>query len=233
MRYLAVGDIHGCFRAITTLAAAVPFRPDDVVVTLGDYVNRGPDTYAVLDWLITYRKRAPLIALRGNHEIMMLRARDSKEELRRWLEYGGDATLASYSPLDDAGRLVDVPDEHWQFLEETRPLFETDTHFFVHANAYPDCPLDEQPDYMLYWEKFNDPPPHESGKVMVCGHTSQKSGRPRSIGHAICIDTRVYGGGWLTCLDAGSGRYWQANQQGEIRTDWLREAAKSDDTSGS
>lgn len=217
MRHLAIGDIHGCFKALTTLAAFVPCQPDDVVITLGDYVDRGPDSCAVLDWLIAYRRKATLVALRGNHEIMMLQARDD-ERFKRWMEYGGDATLASYSPFGDAGRLVDVPDSHWEFLEQqTCGWFETATHFFVHANAYPSYALTEQPDYMLYWESFGNPTPHESGKIMVCGHTPQKSGTPRNIGHAICIDTWACGKGWLTCLDVASGRYWQANQRGETR----------------
>jgi serine/threonine protein phosphatase 1 len=71
---------------------------------------------------------------------------------------------------------------------------------------------------------FDDPAPHESGKIMVCGHTSQKVGRPRNVGHAVCIDTRAYGEvGWLTCLDVASGRYWQANQKGETRAGWLED----------
>ena len=222
MRHLAVGDIHGCFKALSTLAAYVPFQSEDVLITLGDYVNRGPDSCTVLDWLIDYRRRGNLVALRGNHDLMMLQARENEEAFKRWIECGGDATLASYSPFGDAGRLVDVPDTHWEFLEEgTRSWFEIKTHFFVHANAYPDCPLEEQPDFMLYWESFNDPPPHESRKVMVCGHTSQKSGLPRILGHAICIDTWACGRGWLTCLDVGSGKYWQANQHGETRGNWL------------
>ena len=205
MRHLAIGDIHGCFTALTTLAAFVPLKSDDVVITLGDYVNRGSNSCAVLDWLIEYRRRGSLIALRGNHEIMMLKARDDEEAFREWIKNGGDATLASYSPFGDGGRLADVPDAHWQFLaEETRAWFETATHFFVHANAYPDCPLEDQPDFMLYWESFSDPPAHSSGKVMVCGHTPQKSGVPRSIGHAICVDTWACGKGWLTCLDVAS-----------------------------
>ncbi len=230
MRYLAIGDIHGCFTALTTLAVFVPFRPDDVLITLGDYVDRGPDSYAVLDWLVAARQRGNLVALRGNHELMMLQARESKESLRSWLECGGDATLASYSPLGDAGLLVDVPDTHWQFLEGGLSAWhEIPTHFFVHANAYPDCPLGEQPDFMLYWESFADPPPHESGKVMVCGHTPQKLGQPRNIGHAVCIDTWAYGRGWLTCLDVASGHYWQANQNGRTQQGWLEEV---DDHSG-
>jgi serine/threonine protein phosphatase 1 len=223
MRILALGDIHGCFRALNTLVSYVPIRPDDLIVGLGDYVNRGPNSCAVLDWLAARKKAGGLVALRGNHEIMMLEARDNEAAVESWLSVGGNATLASYSYFGDRGQLIDVYDEHWDFLEQTVPYYETATHFFVHANALPEVPLAEQPDYVLYWEQFNDPPAHESGKVMVCGHTSQKSGVPRNVGHAICIDTRAYGGGWLTCLDVGMGKYWQANERGETRTDWLEE----------
>jgi serine/threonine protein phosphatase 1 len=222
MRHLAVGDIHGCFNALSVLADLVPFRPDDVLITLGDYVNRGPDSHAVLDWLIAYKKRGGLVALRGNHEIMMLEARDSDEAYRRWLGYGGQQTLASYSHFGDAGQLADIPQEHWSFLEnDLAPWHETKSHIFVHANAYPDVPMAEQPEFALYWEPFADPPAHESGKTLICGHTSQKTGRPRNIGHAVCIDTWAYGAGWLTCLDVGSGQFWQANRSGATRCDWL------------
>lgn len=219
-----MGDIHGCFNALCTLAAFVPFRPEDKIITLGDYVNRGPDSYAVLDWLIAQRKTGNLIALRGNHELIMLQARESDEAFRVWQEVGGDATLASYSPFGDAGRIVDIPDSHWEFIEQgTRSWFEIETHFFVHASADPDCPLADQPDFMLFWEGFDNSVPHNSGKIMVCGHTSQKSGKPKTIGHAICIDTWAYGRGWLTALDVDSGKYWQANQRSETRSGWLDE----------
>lgn len=222
MRQLAVGDIHGSFKALVTLSEYVPFKGDDVIVTLGDYVDRGPDSQTVLNWLTRFAERGNLIALRGNHEIMMLEARDSDKSLKQWLGCGGDATLASYSPLGDAGKLVDVPEEHWEFLTtQTRAFFETESHFFVHANAYPGCSLEDQPDFMLYWEPFHWPPRHESDKVMVCGHTPQENGRPLSVGHAVCIDTKAWKDGWLTCLDTTSGKYWQANQRGETRWDWL------------
>jgi serine/threonine protein phosphatase 1 len=58
---------------------------------------------------------------------------------------------------------------------------------------------------------------------MICGHTSQKSGQPISLGYAICIDTWVYGKGWLTCLDVNSGEIWQANQKGQLRTALIEE----------
>jgi serine/threonine protein phosphatase 1 len=56
---------------------------------------------------------------------------------------------------------------------------------------------------------------------MICGHTSQKSGLPLNLGHTVCIDTFAHGGGWLTCLDVRTGLYWQANQNGGLRTDAL------------
>jgi serine/threonine protein phosphatase 1 len=215
---LAVGDIHGCFAALETLAAAVPFAAEDLLVTLGDYVDRGPDSRAVVDWLIARWKLGRLIPLRGNHELIMLEARFSKGLENSWLAFGGDATLASYGPPGIDGRLDDVPPEHWEFFERScRDYYETDTHFFVHASADPQLPLDRQPAQMLFWEKFADPPPHISGKIMVCGHTSQKDGVPRNLGHAVCIDTWVYGDGWLTCLEPATGRFWQANQKRESR----------------
>jgi len=221
-RLLAIGDIHGCFTALETLAAFVPIADDDLLVTLGDYVDRGPNSREVLEWLIARYDRGTLIPLRGNHEIMMLEAREGDAMLSMWLGVGGRATLESYAKDDDDGCLSDVPERHWRFLEgQTRRYYETNTHLFVHANALPDWTLADQPDDVLFWEKFRSPPPHGSGKTMICGHTPQVSRRPLDIGHAICIDTWVYGTGWLTCLDPVTRKYWQANQWGETRRDVL------------
>ena len=70
-RHLAIGDIHGCFDALRRLGDAVGFQNDDVIVTLGDYCNRGPNTCAVLDWLIHIDGSHRLVPLRGNHDIMI------------------------------------------------------------------------------------------------------------------------------------------------------------------
>ncbi len=163
------------------------------------------------------RHAGNLAPIRGNHELMMMRSRTDASTFYDWLNWGGDATLRSYSGQDTGG-LEDVPSEHWVFFEHgCRDYFETPTHFFVHASADPNVDLDRQTEASLYWEKFRDPPPHRSGKIMICGHTAQRPGMPRDIGHAVCIDTCVYGGGWLTCLDVDSGHYWQANQEGQVR----------------
>jgi serine/threonine protein phosphatase 1 len=181
---------------LKALEVYVPFEPSDRIVTLGDYVNRGPESRSVLEWLIERKKMGGLIPLRGNHEAMMCAARESARHYDEWISSGGDATLTSYTNRNVEGSLALVPAEHWHFLEyDCRSYFETKTHFFVHANVYPDVPLDEQPDHMLYWEPFNDPPAHDSGKIMVCGHTPQRNGFPRDIGHAVCIDTGIYRGG--------------------------------------
>lgn len=220
-RLLAIGDIHGCLTALETLAAFVPFAEDDLLVTLGDYVDRGPNTREVLDWLIARHATGRLIPLRGNHEIMLMQARESKSELRFWLNFGGREALESYSDEPDV-TLSAIPAEHWRFIEKhTLPFYETDTHIFVHANLVPDLPLADQPEDTLFWDRFDGRPPHQSGKTMICGHTVQREGHPLNIGHAVCIDTWVYGDGWLTCLDPATGDYWQANQSGETRRDRL------------
>jgi serine/threonine protein phosphatase 1 len=219
-RILAIGDIHGCFDALLTLTAFVDIKDDDTIITLGDYVDRGPNTRAVIDWLLQMDDTHTLIPLRGNHEVMMLSALENDAHLDSWLFNGGDTALDSYSPIEgEPGRLTDIPDRHWRFLNDRlHAYYETETHFFVHANAYSDIPLDEQPDFMLYWDKFDDPPRHQSGKIMVCGHTSQKSGKPIANENAVCLDSRVYGTGWLTCLDAESGQIYQGHTSGETRT---------------
>jgi serine/threonine protein phosphatase 1 len=72
---------------------------------------------------------------------------------------------------------------------------------------------------MLRWKSLDDdrPGPHFTGKVAVVGHTPQKTGETLDIGHLVCIDTQCHGGGWLTALDVGSGRWWQANERGAVR----------------
>jgi serine/threonine protein phosphatase 1 len=211
-------------RAFETLLALVQPSAEDQIITLGDYVDRGPDSAGVLDRLVAMHAVGNLVSLRGNHDQMMLDARERYDVYERWLGYGGDAALASYAARGGDDTLDDVPKSHWHFLEDVCvDWYETKTHFFVHANAYPDLALHEQPLYMLHYERFDRPPPHCSGKIMVCGHTSQKSGVPISVGHAICIDTWVYGNGWLTALDVGAGKIWQANQRGETRTAWIDE----------
>jgi serine/threonine protein phosphatase 1 len=226
MRTLAIGDVHGCARALAALLEAVRPGPEDLVVTLGDYVDRGPDSYGVIEQLLALHRTGRLIPLRGNHEVMMVQARSDREALAGWLACGGRATLASYSERGGAGRLADVPGAHWDFLGSAcRDWYETATHLFAHGSVHPDLPMAEQPGYLLHWETIAGAAPHVSGKVVVCGHTQQRSGLPLDLGYAVCIDTWAYGNGWLTCLDVTTGRVWQANESGRLRTLWLDEVS--------
>ncbi len=156
----------------------------------------------------------------------MLAAREDLDHFNEWLKSGGEQTLRSYQVKEDWQTFAKaIPTAHWHFLrDDCVPYYATGTHFFVHANVYPDLPLAEQPDYMLYWETLEAAKwrPHESGKTMICGHSVQRSGRPLVLDHAICIDTWVYGEGWLTCLDVALEGYWQANERGETRMGNLR-----------
>jgi serine/threonine protein phosphatase 1 len=161
---------------------------------------------------------------------MMLAARSGVDR-RMWMSCGGRETLASYGGYDGSDRDFErIPDAHWDFLYHLLDYYETERHFFVHANVYPDMDLDEQPGFMLRWERLEDAVRHCSGKTMVCGHTKQRRGVPLYLGTAICIDTGAYDrAGWLTCLDVGSYRVWQANQAGELRTGWLEAYEDEDD----
>lgn len=186
-----------------------------MIITLGDYVDGGIDSRGVIDQLIDFEKRHHLVALLGNHEEMMLGAKKNSNELERWLQFGGQATLASY----DDDRLDAVPQSHWEFLERCRLFFEIDRHFFQHANYRPEKPLADQDRHDLLWLSLRDfvPGPHVSGKIAVVGHTSQINGEILDLGHLICIDTNCWQGGWLTAFDVEGGQVWQVNERGELR----------------
>lgn len=212
-RLLAIGDIHGCYDALRRLVEFVDVTDDDLLVTLGDYVDRGPDSKRVVELLRTREANGRLVALRGNHDQMMVDARDDRRKVFPWTAVGGVETIESYLRDSDQPGFASVPDSHWDFIENRCvPYHETDRHIFVHASYDPDLAMEEQDEFTLYWERFADNGPHVSGKTVICGHTAQDSGWPLSIGHSVCIDTWVYGDGWLTCLDVDSGDFWQAKQ---------------------
>ena len=216
-RIIAIGDIHGCLLALNAILEQIEPERDDVIVTLGDYVDRGPDSRGVLDRLIALAGECKLVPIMGNHDDMFLQARNCTQ-LSAFLTMGGLTTLASYgasSPPD----LSKVPEEHFAFLERCVDYFETETHIFLHAAYLPHLPMSEQPGLALRWESLRDgiPDPHYSGKIAIVGHTSQRSGEILDLGHVKCIDTRCYGGGWLTALDVHSGQVWQANKEGRLR----------------
>ncbi len=215
-RVIAIGDIHGCSVALQELIAAVAPTHQDQLILLGDTIDRGPNSRGVVEMLIELREQCELIPILGNHEEMLLDILAGKSSPDVWIRTGGVQTLDSYHFQGD---MDVIPSEHVAFLESFQAYYETDTHFFVHANYHPQLPLDRQPSHLLRWVSLDQqlPPPHQSGKVAVVGHTAERSGEVFSLRHLKCLDTYCYGGGWLTALDVVSGQIWQTTQNGELR----------------
>jgi serine/threonine protein phosphatase 1 len=180
-RTIAIGDVHGCSQALAALIQAIRPTSDDVIVTLGDYVNRGPDTRSVVEQMLALENHCPLIPLLGNHDQMLLDAHAGRPQaFAIWLRMGGHATLLSYGAPPGstfAAELTRMPAAHIAFLERCQRFHETGTHIFVHAKYSPDLPMDRQPDWLLRWETLRDgiPGPHVSGKSVIAGHSAQKS----------------------------------------------------------
>ena len=215
-RIIAIGDIHGCRTALETLLEAVNPTQDDVVVTLGDYIDRGPDSRGVLDTLIDLGTRTQLVGVLGNHEEMMLEVLHHGGSHHAWLRYGGLETLESYG-FD--GDLDFLPQSHRDFLDNLGDYYVSGDYFFTHAAYDPEVPLEEQEIEMLRWYSLTAgiPTRHESGRTAVVGHTANRDGEVFQTEHLICLDTFCYGGGWLTAMEMNSRETWQANQKGELR----------------
>jgi serine/threonine protein phosphatase 1 len=216
-RLIAIGDIHGCLAALRAILAKISPRPDDTIVALGDYVDRGPESRGVLDALLELGAACRLVPLLGNHDEMFLDILRGREEyLVDWLSFGGDATLASYGNL----RPESIPAAHRRFLENCVLLHETNAHFCAHGSYDPIVPLEMQSPRLLLWGKIRPlpPRPHYSGKIAVVGHTAQREGEILDVGHLKCLDTCCYGGGYLTAMELITGEVWQADKKGRLRT---------------
>ncbi|MGB7325030.1 MAG: metallophosphoesterase family protein [Rubripirellula sp.] len=213
MRRIAIGDIHGCAKALRGLVDAIDPQPQDQLVFLGDYIDRGPDSRDVVDQVIALRDRCNVVTLRGNHEIMLMGVVVGGLDDRVWLDNGGQSTVASYG-----GSTEKIPAEHLSFFQQLVPFYETSTEIFAHANYVCDLAMHAQTDMTLFWTHLPSPlpQPHQSGKRVILGHTPQPDNRILDAGHLVCIDTYCFGGGCLTALDVGSGDVIQTNRHGHL-----------------
>ena len=150
-RTIAIGDIHGCATALQKLLDEISPQPDDVIVGLGDYVDRGMESSRVLEILVDLVTKCRFIPLIGNHEIMMFKAMQSKQDFDFWFQHGGSTTIASYG-----GRIQNVPQHHMTFLSHCQRFYEDERYFFIHANYHPDLGLMEQPDEIIFWHHINE-----------------------------------------------------------------------------
>lgn len=207
------GDIHGCLYSFNTLLELLSPGSDDVVVTLGDYVDRGPASKGVIERLLVLRKEINLVTLRGNHEIMMEEARNGPPASSFWKLNGGIETMASYGERS----LKNVPDSHWEFLKELKPYYLTDRFLLTHATPPSNRAIEDCDDEDLYWARFRNLKPRKDGLFLICGHTPQDERLPALDNGHLCLDTGCVHGGYLTALTLETGDYIQANESGDLR----------------
>lgn len=212
----AIGDIHGHLDRFAALEEAIladaRARGEQTarVVTLGDYVDRGPDSAGVLDRLLDPPPAGiERLALRGNHEAMFADFLDAPRANHPWLGMGGRETLASYGLYPDgiaaAGRHLDstlrafVPEEHRTLLDALPMAATTATHFLCHAGVDPAVPLEAQGERALLWirEPFLG---HGAplARIVVHGHTPAEG--VEILDWRINVDTGAYSGGPLSAV---------------------------------
>jgi serine/threonine protein phosphatase 1 len=202
MGLTAIGDIHGCLQSLNALLNRLDPSPDDHLLFVGDYIDRGPDSKGVIDRLLGLRKAVPCTFLRGNHEAMMIDYLESGS-FRLWRMNGGVSTLQSYLG-DNDGSEVHIPAAHAEFVRDTKLYHETDDFLFVHAGLRPDLTVEknlEEPDEeVLLWERGHlEATKMVWEKTVVCGHTPQPE--PISREELILIDT-----GCVYHMKPGMGR---------------------------
>ncbi len=175
--FIAIGDIHGCAQSLKALIVKLKAQQKLAgrkIIFVGDYIDRGPDSSAVIDFLIQFSQHHDCVFLRGNHEQMMIDAFE-EGDFHLWLMNGGRSTLESYG--EDSG---DVPERHQTFVKNTDLYFETDKYFFVHAGVHPEWSLEEMKKHSMaesyyLWTRDHlevDETPWE--KKVVFGHTPVK-----------------------------------------------------------
>lgn len=225
-RVYAIGDIHGRLDLLDALLASI--EADDAargpaatrIVFLGDVVDRGPDSAAVIDRLMTVAQARPTTAfLKGNHEEVFLLALDGdREALRLFCRIGGRETILSYGIDPDRYERLDydalaqwiadaVPAAHREFLGAFEDMVVVGDYAFVHAGVRPDVALAEQRGADLRWIR-NTFLNHTGGfaKTIVHGHTISDD---MDRGHGrIGIDTGAYATGRLTALGLEGDRDW-------------------------
>lgn len=181
---------------------------DRQLVFLGDYVDRGPDSRGVIEYLCQLRHERDCVFLRGNHDQMMLDSYNGDPEwIGTWLGNGAMSTLQSYgfTGYSKKAMRAEIPGYHIGFLTNTRHYYETDDFFFVHGGVRPDLSIAQakiaQTDNGFLWERRHlDPSANPIWeKTVVCGHTIQDE--PRIDANLIAIDT----GAFLPYIHRGIG----------------------------
>ncbi len=200
----AIGDVHGCAEELRALIQKLPLRKDSLVVFLGDYIDRGPDSRGVVDTILDLQQYCRVVCLLGNHELMLREFLDGSDARRvaRFIYNGGSATLASYADHD--GVFV-MPTEHREFFQSLPYHHVEGDHCFVHAGLPAAVAEIDDIDIALHGEEMvwmrlrpGMPEPNYS-KIIVHGHSAMADidVQPRRIN----LDTACVYGRRLTGMD--------------------------------
>lgn len=230
LRIYAIGDIHGRLDLLEAMTARIRREIEDsrpehsLEIFLGDYVDRGPQSRGVVEWMAETPPVADeRLCLLGNHEEMLLRSLDDLSTMQNWLLNGGGETLLSYGvkmrSLGGRSGLIDLqqgfraalPGTHREFLAGLPRSIPLAPYFFVHAGIRPGRPLDAQDPEDLIW--IREPflrSNRDFGCIVVHGHTPVMS--PEVRRNRINIDTGAVFTGCLTCivLEGAEQRFLQA-----------------------
>ena len=207
-RIFAVGDIHGCYQKLCALMDKIPLNKEqDQLLFIGDYIDRGPGSIEVLDYLIDLKKRLPgIIFLKGNHEDMLQNYLDGNDRFT-YLLNSGQKTLDAYLNKQSAAADYPVPPAHLEFLSELRLYYQTEDYIFVHAGMRDKVPLESQKETDLLWIRdefiYSD---YDFGKRVVFGHTPFKE--PLVQTNKIGIDTGAVYGNRLTCVQLPEMKFY-------------------------
>ncbi len=203
MDIYAVGDIHGCLDQLERLLDKVqPDLEKDILLFIGDYIDRGPDSRRVVEYVLGLQQKYPLehvVCLKGNHEAMFLNFLQGRER-ELFLFNGGLGTLRDYwgNNWESARELI-LPPEHDRFYQELQTIYETPDYIFVHAGLKPGVPSAEQQEKDLLWIRGEFITSMEDfGRLVIFGHTPFKA--PLVMPNKIGIDTGAVYGNFLTCL---------------------------------
>jgi len=204
-----VGDIHGCLGEICSLLSYLEqsseLLPSDVIIFLGDYIDRGEDSRGVIERLLELQSKIPQsYFIKGNHEEMFANFINGASSSNRYLECGGLECIQSYGGTgkeDIDNRKSLVPPSHLRFLKELHIGILVDNFLLVHAGIDPNCSLEKQTEDKILWIRDEFLNRETSIKqTVVFGHTPMKDiflDLPWKIG----IDTGLVFGYKLTALE--------------------------------
>ena len=199
-KIFAIGDIHGSIDRLQDLMQKIPIDfANDTLLFIGDYIDRGPGSVEVVEYLMDLKKRVPeIILLKGNHEDMLEKYLDGTDRFT-YLLNGGQSTLDSYLSKTHRSDSFPIPAEHIDFFKSLRLYYETEAYIFVHAGLRPKIPLASQKTEDLLWirDKFLYSK-YNFGKPVVFGHTPLE--KPLVEPNKIGIDTGAVYGNALTCV---------------------------------